>query len=74
MKRPTSPCKECEDREAGCHGRCEKYQAYRSDLDQVKQVIRTQKETEAVTDGYVVGMRRKLRRLYATKKRRMKKW
>lgn len=71
---PTNPCKDCEDREVGCHGRCEMYQAYRSELDQVKQVIRTQKETEAVTDGYVVEMRRKLRRLYATKKRRMKKW
>lgn len=71
---PTNPCKDCEEREVGCHGKCEKYQAYRSDLDQVKQVIRTQKETEAVADGYVVEMRRKLRRLYATKKRGMKKW
>lgn len=74
MQRPTSPCKECEEREVGCHGRCEKYQAYRSELDKVTQVIREQKEAEAVTDGYVVTMRQKLRRVYARKKRRMKKW
>lgn len=69
---PTNPCKDCENWEVGCHGRCEKYQAYRSELDKVKQVIRTQKETEAVTDGYVVEMRRKLRRLYSMKNRRTK--
>jgi hypothetical protein len=26
---PKAPCKGCEDREIGCHDRCEKYQEYR---------------------------------------------
>ena len=27
-KREASPCKDCGDRTVGCHGACEKYQAY----------------------------------------------
>lgn len=36
------PCKDCPDREVGCHGRCEKYKAY--DLD--RQRIRTARQME----------------------------
>lgn len=28
-----APCKDCSDRHVGCHGDCEKYKAYRSDLE-----------------------------------------
>ena len=27
-KKVKSPCYKCEDREVGCHGKCEKYQEY----------------------------------------------
>lgn len=28
-----SPCKECPDREIGCHGKCEKYLAWKEEND-----------------------------------------
>ncbi len=32
--KPMPPCgKECPERDAGCHARCEKYAAYRAELD-----------------------------------------
>ena len=31
------PCKDCPDREASCHGKCDKYAAYRAEIDNVLQ-------------------------------------
>lgn len=31
-----APCKDCPDRVVGCHGKCEKYQAYRVEVDELK--------------------------------------
>lgn len=33
----TPPCKGCESREVGCHGRCEKYKAFRKQHDAIKE-------------------------------------
>ena len=30
------PCYNCPDREMGCHGRCERYKAYRAEVDAIK--------------------------------------
>lgn len=30
-----SPCKDCHDRTVGCHGKCEKYKAYRVEVDKL---------------------------------------
>ena len=30
-----SPCKNCSDRDVGCHAKCEKYLAYRTELDAI---------------------------------------
>lgn len=30
-----SPCKDCPDREVGCHGRCDKYQEYVKKKDEL---------------------------------------
>ena len=29
--RPQAPCKDCEKRELGCHGKCAEYQAFREE-------------------------------------------
>ena len=29
-----APCKGCEDRRLGCHGKCEKYRAWRAGMDE----------------------------------------
>lgn len=31
-----SPCKDCEDRQVGCHAKCEKYRLYKQELDGLK--------------------------------------
>lgn len=28
---PVAPCKDCQERESGCHDRCEKYQAFKAE-------------------------------------------
>ena len=43
FKLPTAvkaPCKNCTDRTVGCHGKCEKYMAFRTKLDAVNEKIR----------------------------------
>jgi len=44
-----APCKGCEERSVGCHGKCAKYEAFRTNLLEAK---RLKKETE-VKYGYV---------------------
>ena len=34
---PASPCKGCEERKPHCHAHCERYQSYRSELEQNKE-------------------------------------
>lgn len=29
----SAPCKDCEKRRLGCHGKCEEYKAFRAELD-----------------------------------------
>ena len=36
----TAPCKGCADRHHKCHGHCEKYLAYRAELDAIREKIR----------------------------------
>ena len=35
-----SPCYGCPDRAVGCHDRCERYQAYRAEMERVYQARR----------------------------------
>lgn len=32
-----SPCHKCEEREVGCHSKCDKYIRFRAELDKVNQ-------------------------------------
>lgn len=41
------PCKDCEKRTAGCHGRCEDYLGYREARDAVNE--------QAYRDGFLKG-------------------
>ena len=44
MKRPESPCKDCQKRAEGCHGKCEDYQKYRIEQEQYNQERFTEKD------------------------------
>lgn len=58
-----SPCYKCEERHIGCHGKCEKYAAFKADLEK-------QKQDEAAANGMLSCSRHKSELL---KKRRGEK-
>lgn len=35
---PTSPCKDCDKRFIGCHGSCDDYKVFRTELDRINQL------------------------------------
>ena len=37
---PTAPCKECIDRQLGCHGSCETYQAWQAEWKAAQAYLR----------------------------------
>lgn len=39
MFKPKSPCLGCEKRSGGCHSVCEKYAAFRHELDEYKEKV-----------------------------------
>jgi len=45
-KRVKSPCLKCEDRELGCHDRCEKYKAFKDELQFIKDKRKTRENYE----------------------------
>lgn len=47
MPQTTAPCKDCEDRQIGCHSICEKYIQYKRIRDEERQKIQAAK-------GYVI--------------------
>ena len=44
--RPSAPCKDCKDRELGCHDWCQLYREFRKELDQYNEVVKKNKEKE----------------------------
>lgn len=34
------PCKDCQDRQVGCHGKCNKYKKYKKELEAIKADIK----------------------------------
>lgn len=47
------PCKDCERREIGCHGKCEEYQKARDEADKMIQVRREDHERWAYHNSVV---------------------
>ena len=39
-----APCKNCKERAMGCHGKCEKYQMWKSEHDKQKAEIQAKEE------------------------------
>lgn len=42
-----TPCKECTDRFESCHSVCEKYKAWRTDLDTEREIVTKKKIFDA---------------------------
>ena len=47
-----NPCKDCTDREVGCHGKCDKYAQYRKDLDKSKAIRKKYATIKGVKNGW----------------------
>ena len=60
MIRPKSPCIKCDKREAGCHGRCEKYKAYKTEHNEYAGVVRRKIEESQVAIEYTQTRRERM--------------
>ena len=47
-----APCKDCKDRELGCHGKCERYQSWANDRERVRETERKEKEKYNIARYY----------------------
>ena len=47
-----NPCKDCTDREVGCHGKCEKYAQYRAELERSKAIRKKYATIKGVKNGW----------------------
>lgn len=45
MKKPSSPCLDCPDRDVECHSTCEKYKAYVKEQDKYRELVRSERDT-----------------------------
>lgn len=50
--KPNSPCRNCEEREVGCHAKCERFSEYRSEIDKWRDIVNGAKREEARADGF----------------------
>lgn len=41
-----NPCRECTDRQIGCHARCDMYKVWKSKVTQIREQIRDQRAKE----------------------------
>ena len=54
-----SPCKDCADRHEKCHQTCEKYLAFRKDVDKEREHIKQMKEKNGLVMGHMRDVRHK---------------
>lgn len=64
-----SPCKDCTDRTMGCHGRCDKYKAYRVEVDKLYEARAKSIAAHDPMYGYIRTSRTKQLREEARRKR-----
>lgn len=62
MAKIKSPCLDCDDRVVGCHSSCEKYAAYRAEIDTDKSVITEVKTKENLIYSYKVESIKRMKR------------
>lgn len=64
-----SPCKDCTDRAMGCHGKCDKYKAYRVEVDKLYAVKAASIKAHDPMYGYIRASRTKQLHEEARRKR-----
>ena len=58
-RKPQSPCRDCSDRQVGCHSDCEKYILWKTDHDKVSEAIRADKRRVYDADAFLTGQHQK---------------
>lgn len=61
MPLTTSPCKGCEDRYVGCHGKCEAYIAFKRTREKENITVHKKKRTNAYTFVAIERMKKRNR-------------
>lgn len=61
-----APCKDCPNRQIGCHSTCEKYLEFRKEVDRLKQERIAKRDVdqyvrESITKNYMITFRKKRR-------------
>ena len=66
-----TPCKDCSDRQIGCHGICERYKSWNADHIEQNRKIRTEREKDNLYRSYVAetSARNNKRRAHGDKRR-----
>lgn len=67
MIKPIPPCRDCEERYGGCHGKCDGYKTFRKELDEYNELKRNQTLIQQDIDGYEIDRARKKRVTYGRK-------
>ena len=57
-----APCIDCEDRQIGCHGRCERYQMWQAEHLEAKRKEYDERRADFVYDDYQVNRAERVRR------------
>ena len=57
-----APCKDCADRQDGCHGRCDRYKEYKQEHEAAKQWVKQQAEADNLGTERGIRVRRRMRR------------
>lgn len=47
-----SPCKDCKNRSMDCHGRCSRYEAYKSNIEDVRKIKKRERDINYFTSGH----------------------
>ena len=50
--KPQSPCKDCKEREVGCHAACKKYAGYCKELESWKQTVKAAQTEGQEADSF----------------------
>ena len=57
------PCRDCEDRETGCHSRCGRYKEWRAWYDAKKEKENKARDAEYRAHGYMVEVAERKKKL-----------
>lgn len=72
MKPPECPCRNCADRQAGCHSICAKYTKWKSDYTKHSKAVKEKRLQEYILRDYEEKKHRNLKKImlfYTVKKK-----